>query len=104
MMEEEWAVETLIWESSLAATRAAWMYFRAETSTGAALGMAVRTSDPTEMAVMLVAGTWVRMLRATQLAAVELDWPIARSCWFGTETVTRIPVPERARSMAWSAS
>lgn len=104
IMEEEWAVETLIWESSLAAIKAAWMYFSAETKTGPALGIVVRTSEPTDMAVMLVAGTWERMLRATQLAAVALDWPMARSCWFGTVTVTRIPVPARAVSMAGSAS
>lgn len=104
IMEEEWAVETLIRESSLAAVRAAWMYVMAETKTGAAFGMVVRTSEPTDMAVMLVAGTWGRMLRVTQLAAVELDWPIASSCWFGTETVTRIPLPARAVSIAESAS
>lgn len=73
MIEEECGVETLIWPSRLDATRAEWMNFRAETKTGAAFGRVVRTSDPTAMAVMLVAGTWAITLRATQLAAVALD-------------------------------
>lgn len=94
----------MICESRLAATRADWMNLRAVTRTGAALGKAVRTSDPTAMAVMLVAGTWPRMFRATQLAAVAFDCPMPRSWSLGTETVTRIPVLARARSMARSAS
>lgn len=55
--EEECGVETLIWRSRLEATRAEWMNFNAETRTGAAFGRVVRTSDPTAIAVMLVAGT-----------------------------------------------
>ncbi|KAF5793955.1 hypothetical protein HanXRQr2_Chr08g0322701 [Helianthus annuus] len=54
MIEEECAVETLIWESSLAEMSAEWMFSSAETKTGAVLGVVVRTSVPTEMAVMLV--------------------------------------------------
>lgn len=73
MMEEEWAVETLIWVSSPAEIRAEWMYFRADTKMVAAFGVVVRTSFPTEMALMLVVPTCGRMLRDTQLAAVALD-------------------------------
>ena len=73
IMEEACGVETLILESSLEATRAEWMNCMAGTNTGAAFEIEVRTSDPTAIAVMLVAGTWGTILRATQFAAVTLD-------------------------------
>lgn len=99
-MLEECVVETLIWESSPADTSAKWIYFKAVTKTVAAFGVVVRTSLPTEMAVMLVEEIWGRMLRETQLEAVVLDWAIARSCWLGMVTVTWIPESARAMSMA----
>lgn len=49
------------------------MYFKAETRMDAVFGVVVRTSFPTEMAVMLVVVMCGRMLRDTQLAAVALD-------------------------------
>lgn len=104
MIEDECGVETLIWFSRLAATRADWMNFMAETRIGAAFGMVVRTSDPTAMAVMLVEGTWAMTLRETQLAAVELDWPMPRSWSLGMETITLMPVLASASSIARSAS
>ena len=55
MMEEERGVETLTWRSRLDATRAEWMYLIALTSTFAAFGRVVKTSEPTQMAVILVA-------------------------------------------------
>lgn len=73
MIDEECGVETLIWASRLAATSAEWMNWSADTRTGAAFGREVRTSDPTAMAVILVAGTWATTLRATQFAAVAFD-------------------------------
>ena len=56
MMDEERGVETLTWRSRLDATRAEWMYLIALTSTFAAFGRVVKTSEPTQMAVILVAG------------------------------------------------
>lgn len=104
IMEEECGVETMIWESRLEATRADWMNLMAETRIGAAFERVVRTSDPTAMAVMLVAGTCARILRVTQLAAVAFDWPMPSSWSLGTETVTLIPVLASASSMALSVS
>lgn len=72
-MEEECAVETLILESRLEATRAECMKFIADTRIGAAFGRVVSTSDPTDMDVILVAGTCARIFRETQLAAVTFD-------------------------------
>lgn len=56
IMEVERGVETLICLSRLDATRAEWMYWRAFTRRGAALGRLLRISEPTQIVVMLVDG------------------------------------------------
>jgi hypothetical protein len=73
-------------------------------SSGAALGCAESTSEPTAMAVMFTAGKCAATLRATQLAAVALELPMASSCSLGTDTMTRMPVLDSAASIAGSAS
>ena len=54
--EEERGVETLICLSKLDATSAEWMNLRALTKIRAVFGRVVRTSEPTQMLVILVAG------------------------------------------------
>lgn len=56
MMEEARGVETFICLSRLDATSAEWMNLRALLRIDAAFGRADRTSEPTQIVVMLVAG------------------------------------------------
>lgn len=76
----------------------------AVTRRGEEEGTVVRTSSPTEMAVIRVSGKKAATLRPTQVAAVALEEPIARSWLLGTLMMTRILVLARAFRMSGSAS
>lgn len=64
----------------------------------------VRTSSPTETAMMRVAGRNAATFLRIQEEAVALEEPIARSWLLGTLMVTWMSVPDRARRMSGLAS
>lgn len=72
-------VEILILEFRFEEISALWRFFMAGTKTGAAFGIADRTSLPTAMAVILVEGKNAATFLLIQVAASDGDSPIRKT-------------------------
>ncbi|BAT82268.1 hypothetical protein VIGAN_03225200 [Vigna angularis var. angularis] len=97
-------VEILTLKLRFEATSALCRWFMAGTRTGATFGTKVRTSLPTDIAVMLVNGMYAATFLLIQAAATDADSPMPSISSSVTPTITSMPVFESACSMCSLAS